>query len=758
VKVKAKDFEIGEVIERRTKMINTSRRFMSMFMIVAVAAFVSGGMVSGAWAKKVAPLQTPLNPNSLPQFADPLPDLSIAGGPMETIVAGASQINLFMEEFKAKVMPTGFVPANGLPYSGTTVWGYRGAAGPVVGAQGTYIGPVIIATRGAPTEVKYTNNLGTTASSQLLAYNQSTDQALHWADPYMQMGSFLHYAGPIPAVPHLHGGEVPPWIDGGPDAWFLSDGSKHGSQYYSKDIATSTNPNYAIYRYPNVQEAANIWFHDHTLGATRLNVYAGLAGAYVITDPANDPAGLPGPIVPVVIQDRMFDTNGELYFPNVGLNPLIHPYWMPEFIGDTIVVNGKVWPYMNVAPQRYRFFFLNGSNARTYELDLSNIGGKVTPAMWQIGTDGGYLDFPVPVGGSKGFTPLRLQPGERADVIIDFTGLPAGTTLLVTNTAKAPYPGGAPPSGGTTGKIMQFRVGAAGSDANHNGGTFVPSTTAALRTNPIVRLPGVPAGVNPATPAGPALALPPATGGNVQTYRQLTLNEIMGPAGPQEILVNNTKWNGIRPGESTGIPGFVSDGLAMPNFLSERPAEGTTEIWDIINTTADTHPIHLHLTQFQLVSRQDFDLKGYMALYGSVFLGGSGISMTTGAPMTYGPGVFIPAFGPPLDYNTPNAAGAIGGNPDVTPFRNVKTPALPPAPNELGWKDTIQVNPGQVTRIAVRFTPINSAPATAYAFDPSGADYVWHCHIIDHEDNEMMRPYQVLSSGVGRTYVKGSDY
>ena len=413
-----------------------------------------------------------------------------------------------------------------------------------------------------------------------------------------------------------------------------------------------------------------------------------------------------------------------------------------------------------VGPQRYRFFVLNGSNARTYDLSLANLGGKVMPTMWQIGTDGGYLDFPVQVGTKA--VPLILQPGERADLIIDFTGLPVGTTVMLTNTAKAPYPGGAPTSGATTGSIMQFKLAAA--DLNgRTTGTFVPSATAALRGGagkaPLIkRLPGVPAGVTPATPAGPALATPIVDNVNVQKYRQLTLNEIMGPGGPQEILVNNTKWTGKRPDMMTPVTGWsVQD--AAGNYITEYPNEGATEIWDIINTTADTHPIHLHLVQFQLVSRQDFDLKGYLAVYGAAFPGGSGIDMMTGMNMTYLPGVFTPGFGPPLDYKTPNAAGAVGGNPDVTPFRNAKKPALPPAPNEMGWKDTIQAPPGQVTRIAVRFSPINSPAGTAFAFDPSGADYVWHCHIIDHEDNEMMRPYQVNPSAtVTRTYVQGADY
>jgi spore coat protein A len=742
---------------------------------VITLALALGLMVSAPAPSAWAQVQTPLKSNTLTQFADPLPDISLVGGPMEIIDAGAiggdTAIPLTMQEFLANVMPTGFVPATGT-YSGTWVWGYRNVLAGTT-AVGTYIGPVIIATRGIPSKIKYINDLGLTGTSHVLAYTQSTDQTLHWANPLgLPMTTMIHYEGPIPAVPHLHGGEVPPVIDGGPDAWFLSSTttpsgySQHGAAYYTSTISGDTaNANEAILRYPNEQEPADIWFHDHTLGATRLGVYAGLAGAYPIVDPAlTSYNSLPNPIVPLVIQDRMFDTNGQLYFPAVGLNPLIHPFWVPEFIGDTIVVNGKVWPYLNVAPQTYRFFVLNGSNARTYDLSLSNVGGKVTPTMWQIGTDGGYLQYPVQVGTKA--TPLVLQPGERADLIIDFTGLKVGTTLTLTNSAKAPYPGGAPPQGSTTGTVMQFRVVA--TDANHNAGTF--STTTALRGGTgqvpsINRLPGVPAGVTPATLAGPTLVLPGETGTpNVQKYRQLTLNEIMGPAGPQEILVNNTKWSGKRPdGNYILGPGVQID--AAGNQFTEYPAEGSTEVWDIINTTADTHPIHTHLVQFQLISRQDFDLKGYLATYGAAFLGGSGISMIDGTAVIYGPNVYIPAYGPPLNYNTvqatPTGAQFVGGNPDVTPFLNAKKGPLPPAPNEMGWKDVIQVPPGQVTRIVVKFAPINSTTASYYPFDPSGADYVWHCHIIDHEDNEMMRPYQVTPNPAGtgnRTYVQGTDY
>ncbi len=702
-------------------------------------------------------VQTPLPGNRIAQFVDPLPDL-------HTIVATDNQIELQMNEFQSMVMPTGFVPANGLPYSGTWVWGYREPGQP---PGYPYIGPVIVATRGIPTEIKFVNNLGTTSTSNLLAYTQSTDQTLHWANPYgdPMMGNAAHYNGPIPAVPHLHGGEVPSVLDGGPDAWFTSDGTMVGHSYYSSDNLTPKN--YAIYRYPNTQEAAPVWFHDHTLGVTRLNVYAGLAGAYLIADPASDPANLP-PLVPLVIQDRMFDINGQLYFPNIGLNPE-HPYWLPEFVGDTIVVNGEVWPYKNVDRQRYTFLFLNGSNARAYDMSLIDpVSGVRGPSMWVIGTDGGYLDQPVlvdPNTTNKAVSKsLVAMPGERYQVIIDFNDpawisrlnaayaamgmtVPNPVNVLLKNTARTPFPDGAPAKASTTGRIMQFRVSTtAPADTSYN-----PSTLAALRT-PMERL------VDP-------VAGTPAAGVTIDKKRQLTLNEVMGPGGPLEVLVNNTKWSGESDrtyGDFTAITN--SDGSVT--YYTELPEEGKTELWEIVNLTADAHPIHLHLVQFQLMNRQAFDVKGYNAAYNAAFPGG-GLDPMTGLP--YPAGAYMPGFGPPSNYNTLNADGAVGGNPAVSAFLNLKkAPAAPPLGYEAGWKDTVIMYPGQVTRILVRWAPTDIAiggtggdPATLhYPFDPNGGHgYVWHCHIIDHEDNEMMRPTAVVPNPAAtRTYVQGTNY
>ncbi len=720
------------------------REFLKVSAATGSAAFLA---TRGRFLQRALAQQgTPLPGSAIPQFIDPLPLLSVAGGPMETITAGASEITLTMEEFQANVMPSAFVPATGT-YTGTWVWGYRAGALPTNPA-GTYIGPVIVATRGIPTQIRFVNDL----TANHIYWREWTDQTLHWADPLnnemnmcahtIQPGQppsndcAAHYDGPIPAVPHLHGAETPPVLDGGPDAWYLSDGSKHGHAFYSKD--GNANGNYAIYRYLNTQEAAMIWFHDHVLGVTRTNVYAGLAGAYALIDPNLDlptglhPVGLQQGasgsvdyLIPLVIQDRTFDTNGQLHMPNVGINPE-HPYWVPEFVGDTIVVNGKVWPFLNVEPRRYRFLIINGSNARTYELFLVNPVTKVMgPPIWQIGTDGGYLDAPVKIDPNvKPLDKVTIMPGERADIIIDFAGFD-NQTLLLRNTGRTPYPKGTAPGGSTLGQIVQFRVGPGPvADDSYN-----PASGTALRT-PMVRL------VDPV--AGTL-----AAGVTAQNTRQLTLNEVMGPGGPLEVLVNNTKWDGKRGDGSVRTDFTPVTVNGTTEYYSELPNEGDTEVWEIVNLTADAHPIHTHLTQFQLINRQNFNTNKYDKAYNVAFPGG----------------LFIPAYGPPLDYNTGNTR-ALGGNPDITPF--LQGPARPPNANEAGWKDTVIMLPGEVTRIAVRYAPTDTTAGTsgAFPFDPNalGHGFVWHCHIIDHEDNEMMRPYKVNAKNVGRDYVQGTDY
>lgn len=680
--------------------------------------------------------QIQLPGKDIPKWIDPLPLLSVQGGPINTVVAGTDEIELHMREFKASVMPSTFRPATGT-YTGTWVWGYIPGANPPNATQGTYLGPLIVATRNVPTQVRFVNDLGTTATTNILPFKYGSDQTLHWADPLnddMNMCNHIggvptgecaeHYSGPIPAVPHLHGGEVPPVIDGGPDAWFTSDGKYHGHGYYTRP-GSSSNGNEAVFRYPNTQEAAPIWFHDHALGLTRLNVYAGLAGAYLIQDPnlalpsdLNDPTK----IIPLIIQDRIFDTNGQLLFPNDGVNPE-HPFWVPEFIGDTILVNGKVWPYLQVAPGRYRFVFLNGSNARTYEMFLTDFArSRNGPPIWQIGTDGGYLNSPVKIDANAKpghLKHLTLMPGERADVIIDFSHQ-QGATLLLKNVAKAPFPSGSAPYGNSVGNILQIRV-TCTTDCPPTISYDPATDTTPLRS--MVKLVDASTGTLKVTP---------------QKIRQLTLNEVQGQDGPLEVMVNNSSYDGIREDGSVRNDFTPVTVNGLTNYYSEVPNEGDTEIWEIVNLTMDAHPIHTHLTQFQLLNRQRFDKSNYIDAYNAAFPGGAA----------------VPEYGPPLDYNTGNPR-ALGGNPDVTPF--LRNAPMPPEPNEAGWKDTVMAPPGQVTRFVVRYAPTDTPAGVSgvFPFDPNsgGHGYVWHCHIIDHEDNEMMRPLAVQPKSVTRTYI-----
>jgi FtsP/CotA-like multicopper oxidase with cupredoxin domain len=621
--------------------------------------------------------------------------------------------------------------------------------------------------------VKYVNSLPV---KPYLQKSLSVDQTVHFADPLAQMGSQVPYAGPPPGVVHLHGAEVPSAYDGVPEAWFTPDG-KRGRAYSS---VSPTDPNAAIYHYPNKQPATTLWFHDHALGMTRMNVLSGLTGMYLLRDQydtglATNPLGLPAgdQEVELVIQDRQFDTNGQWYFPDGTEpnptatppqvlngdppNPGVHPFWIPEFFGDTIVVNGRTWPYLEVEPRRYRFRVVNGCNARFLRMALDDsTRAAAGPVIWQIGTDGGLLDRPVKPTDHENLSrvALFLAPGERADVIVDFTGL-AGKSLTLTNDAQFPFPSGGPVTVGLDDRVMQFRVTKplSSSDTTYNPASGAPVRGGVNQPKSIVRL------SNPTT--GNV-----AAGVITDVVRQLVLVEVEGPGGPVEVLLNNTKWSGLREG-STEIAGGAGSGVdGSGNHVTEQPRIGATEVWEILNLTQDAHPIHLHLIQFQLRNRQEITSTiaadgskryPYRDAWNAKFPGGKYGGLvnpidpnTTWGSVTYAPGTYIPGFGPPLAYASPNADGAIGGNLAFKPF--LTGPLIVPEASEVGWKDTIKSYPGYVTRIVARWTPQEtpvgqSGPGqNAFPFDPtSGPGYVWHCHILDHEDNEMMRPLKPIA-------------
>jgi FtsP/CotA-like multicopper oxidase with cupredoxin domain len=675
--------------------------------------------------------QTALDGSTLPKFVEALPTFS------GQRVDGTRAVTADMQEFQQKILPASFYASLSAPFSaGTLLWGYK-----MNNKAPNWPAFTIEAKSGTATKVTYTNSLRRSdGSPALLQRFLTVDQTLHWADP-LNLDATAHcsdgppyvnacvrpYSGPVPTVPHLHGAEVLSAFDGQPDAWFTPGSGPRGPSFVSN-----------VYSYVNTQQSATLWFHDHALGATRLNVYSGLAGIYLLRDgrdtgAASNPIGLPAAQyeVELLLADRQFDTQGQLLFPDgspSGLNgdppnPELHPFWNPEFFGDVIVVNGKSWPFFNVEPRRYRFRIVNGANARFFELKLQDSTTSAPgPALWQIGTDGGLLNAPVKLDDPNNAAgpKLLLAPGERADIIIDFTGL-SGKQLTLVNTANGPYPDGDPVDPNTSGQVMQFRVNQAlaGTDRSFNPALPAPSS-ATLRQSPIVDI-------------KPTAARPP------DAQRQLVLVEVEGAGGPEMVLLNNSHWDGLRADTGTPIPGSRSNGVVN---ATESPRIGSTEIWEIANLTEDAHPIHLHLVQFQPISRRHFDRDGYRAAWDAQFPGG------TFSGVTYAPGEYIPGFGPPLSYTTPNADGALGGNPAFSSFFDA--PAAAPDANEQGWKDTLRMNPFEVARIAVRWAPQSvaaggvSAGQNKFSFDPTtGPGYAWHCHILDHEDNEMMRPYLV---------------
>jgi len=737
--------------------------------VVALITILACGVV--ATDASVSVPQTPLPGTSIPMFVDPLPTF------YGRRVDGTTTVDVNMEEFQQKVLPASIYEGVAAPFNnGTFLWGYD-----INGAGPSWPARSIEVRQKTPTTVNYTNSLGDTQLQRLL----TVDQSIHWADPLgiTTQNNCVNgppladeckqpYTGPIPAVVHLHGAEVPSEFDGHPDAWWTPQITNAGRAF------TTTT-----YNYPNQQEATTLWFHDHTLGVVRLNVYAGLAGFYLIRDNRDtgrlrNPTTLPGgPYeVELMIQDRQFDTNGQLYFPDSDnpanlngppANPDKHPFWIPEFFGDVMTVNGKSWPVLEVEPRRYRFRVVNASNARFLIMQLfdqagvdMHVNGPPGPPIWLIGTDGGLLNDPVklddpangpdacagaPIGNNVGVNAgarcLFLAPAERADVIVDFSGA-SGKTFTMKNFAVIPFPSGGPvgfgaPDATADGLVMQFKVDLplTGTDDSFNPAGRHP----ALRASQIVDIKSV----------------------SPKKVRQLILVEEEGntadpdgpgsPVGdgdPVESLINNTKWNGNREGSTDPVPGSTSNGLGVS--ATETPQQGSTEVWEIANLTGDAHPIHVHLIQFQLISRQEFDVDTYLTDWMASFPGG------TFNGFTFPPGIYIPGFGPPFDYKVLNSANAIGGNPD---FRAVKytqqnacadgaCPVMRPVLSDAGWKDTIKMFPGEITRIALRWAPQDLGRAVAgrnpFPFDPTiGPGYVEHCHILDHEDNEFMRPYLV---------------
>lgn len=542
---------------------------------------------------------------------------------------------------------------------------------------------------------------------------QSTMGSSTSSNPDPSLPCNQQYIGPVPATVHLHGAEIPAAFDGDPNSWFTPNGLK-GSDYHT---IGNPGPGKAIYEYPNLQEPGTLWFHDHALGITRLNVYAGLAGFYFLKDPYREPKGYPsGPYeIELAVQDRRFDTNSQLYFA-AQQQAAGHPFWSVVFEGDVATVNGAAFPYLNVEPRRYRFHLLNGSNHRGFTFLFGDA------PVYLIGSDDNYFDQPVPLplnsdGSSTG---LRVSPGERADIIVDFSNF-AGQNITVKN-SQGHIDIALP-------EIMQFRVGSALKRPEQSCDPEKPVQSIGLcsRKDPLVRLTD-----------GHGNVLP---GVKVDKVRQMLFYDYVLNGAPPDIkeFVNNTEWNGL---ESPSIAyDFPTDGV------SELPRVGSIEKWEIAypSTMMGSHPVHIHLSQFQVVSRQKINSGDYLTDWNNAF--GTGPAPL---PSVCKNNEYCLNYGPPKDYLTPNEDGALGGNVGFGRYL-VKGTVTPPGPEESGWKDTADLSAGEVITILVRWTPSDIpnirnyswAGKNFYEFDPTQGDYIWHCHLLNHEDNEMMRPYRV---------------
>src|ERR1051325_1066051 len=282
-----------------------------------------------------------LDPTMIPQFVDPLPILPRFAPNRRTDSKTGAQtdnITVTIAQFKEQILPNKF--------PSTTVYGYSGPARDARSGRTMNIqnapGPTFEMTPGIPINVTWVNSL-------TKAHQFPMDPTLHWANPENLPAptppfpafppSFRAAQAPIPTVTHLHGGESPGKFDGHPEAWFTQNGLQ-GQKFVT-----------ATYTYGNRQPSTTLWYHDHSLGLTRLNMNSGLAGMYIIRDPNNSfdglnakaPPSLPrgAQEIPLIIQDRSFNKDGSLFFTTEGNNPDVHPYWDPEFFGNTIIVNGK---------------------------------------------------------------------------------------------------------------------------------------------------------------------------------------------------------------------------------------------------------------------------------------------------------------------------------------------------------------------------------------------------------------------------------
>lgn len=638
---------------------------------------------------------TPLDPNTIPKFANQLirPPTFVTNQTKfdPTIGQNIPLYQVTENTVFLQILPPGFPK--------TKMYNYCGTANIAAPGQPQNIqnvcsnpGPTFEVTKDRRIFVNYTNNLSGAhmfpVDPTIMAANPNN--APIPTAPFAPFPpGYPQFQSPIVTVAHLHGGVTPSDSDGFPLSWF------------SKGL-TRTGPTFkgTTFEYFNGQLPTMLWYHDHALGMTRLNLAAGLEGMFIIRDPQHDAVAplLPSGQfeMPLMLTDRAFNSDGSIQFNIDGDNPDLHPYWVPEYFGNVVMVNGKAWPNMNVQRRQYRFRIVDGSNARFYNLSLVKKDGTRLPFI-QVGGDGSYLPAPVTL------TSIFLAICERADILVDFSNLPAGTKVVMRNDANAPFPGGDPVDPNNEGIVMQFTV----------------QNTTAVHPKPL-----------PATLITvPTLIETP----NIGNPKIFTLNEQEADGGPVAVLI---------------------DGRHFDEPVTELPRVGTTEAWYFQNLTEDAHPIHIHLVEFQLEDRQVIDRDRFKDYWERQNLNADGIQGEL--PLDHAPTrinvetVTDTGDGRPRDFLFDPTDTTSCTNPD--PTSGCPTQPIPPSPSEAGWKDVFLSPPFMVTRIRIRLAPqevkeSNLFPGkNTFPFDPTkGPGYVWHCHILDHEDNDMMRPMAIVN-------------
>ncbi|HEY3380425.1 MAG TPA: multicopper oxidase domain-containing protein, partial [Vicinamibacterales bacterium] len=598
---------------------------------------------------------------------------------------------------------------------------------------------------------------------------------------------------------HLHGGFIP-WVsDGGPFHWFDAQGNEGLSRVAWLPISPG-DPRYVRgpkannlskdYWYPNDQSMRLMWYHDHAVGITRLNAYAGLATGYLLQDAWEQALIKIGAIpamdrlVPLIIQDKTFigpegnpdggrGRPGDLWYPNLYEKNSVgpsgrwdwggdsfpgtfstdppNPSCVPEFFADTPVINGMAYPYLELEPRRYRFLFLNGSQARFLNLqlyfarsmDTNNPASgepdlkhtKGIPAFVQIGAEGGFLPAPVvfpndppmqmafdtdptsPTNGNATQYNLLMAPAERADVIVDFSKVKPGSVMVLYSDAPAPFPGGDPRNDYFTGD-PDYTSAAANKDGLAGGAATTldgagPNTRTLMQirivprvgaADPVLPLPLLPPmdppplirpGHVPAWVSNPNLKNEPPA--RVDVVRDLTLNEYFDEYGRLIQMLGTTEPTGVDGGGARLYGAEYFDPTSLQSAAFQSPTVGAVEVWRIFNTTGDTHPMHFHLVNLQVISRQAFDEGAFMKTGAITFIG----------------------------------------------------PARPADPNERGWKETIRMNPAECITLITRFSlpadPVVDHRRVTVPYSPrfevmgiKGYEYVWHCHILEHEEHDMM--------------------